>query len=227
MSCTYGSLSGRVSAVSYARHLEQKVAELQALLRQRPEEQSQMVLDSQEFARDQMLDMIVGLGDGYVYRIPQTGSNYFYGGFGGLSALRAVSNTGFHGSGMATAPSPGRDFVEAFETTSLLPTTGVEARTCALLPSKQQVQNLAVHASRTALTCHDCLDFDDFTIKLDRLYTIDPEDYSPNDKSFLILVYALVALGRRYMPSTEEDEIDEVGNTVKFKGSALPKTFIR
>lgn len=36
VSCTFGSSAGRSSAVSYTRHLEEKIAELQALLRQQP-----------------------------------------------------------------------------------------------------------------------------------------------------------------------------------------------
>lgn len=40
VACTYGSVASRTSAVSYARQLEQKVAELQGLLRERPQEDS-------------------------------------------------------------------------------------------------------------------------------------------------------------------------------------------
>lgn len=40
VACTYGSVASRTSAVSYARQLEQKVAELQGLLRERPQAES-------------------------------------------------------------------------------------------------------------------------------------------------------------------------------------------
>lgn len=179
-----------------------------------------MVLESQDTARRQVLDMLVGPGDDYVYRIPQSSSNLFYGRFGGLSILRTVGNTASrHRAATASMSSPGRDLVDAFESTVYFsPPIATQARINSLLPSKQQVQEMTIRALTTALICHECLDHVAFARRLDRLYEVDPEDYLQDDKSFLTLVYALVALGRRFAPLSADDEVDETSDRVRYKG---------
>lgn len=240
VACTYGSLASRTSSVSYARQLEQKVAELQALLRERPDPTSSeitvanfeyqfwadynaaeniaQVAEYQEVARQQAIDMLIEPGNDYVYRLPESSSNIFYGRFGGLSVLRSVGDIVNPLAPSPTATSPGRSLIESFEVSSLSPPFGVENKLFSMLPSKSQVQELVNHAMRTALVCHDCIDHTLFPLQLDQLYENDPEEYSIDEKRFLALVYALVALGRRYSPSTVENEIDEAGEKVKLKG---------
>lgn len=162
--------------------------------------------------------MLIGPGDDYVYRTPESSSNIFYGRFGGLNMLRFLGDMAVPSPGTAPQPSPGRTLIEAFEVSALSPHVGVDSRLFTMLPSKQQVQDLVNYAIKTALTLHDCLDHARFPSQLDRLYEIDPEDYTLDDKKFLTLLYALLALGKRYTPSTSFDEIDERRKKVKLKG---------
>lgn len=162
--------------------------------------------------------MLIGPGNDYVYRLPETSSNIFYGRFGGLSVLRSVGDIVNPAPAIPPAISPGRSLIESFEVSTLSPPVGVEMKLFAMLPSKPQVQELVDHAMRTALVCHDCIDHVRFPLQLNQLYATDPEDYSLDDKKFLALVYSLVALGRRYLPSTADDEIDATGEKVKLKG---------
>jgi hypothetical protein len=114
--------------------------------------------------------------------------------------------------------SPGRDLVKAFETSSFSPAIGIEPRIYAMLPPRDEVVETTVRAQQTALICHECLDNVDYLNHLDKLYISDPEDYEAGDRSFLTLVYAVVALGRRFLPSTIADEVDVSSDTVKFRG---------
>lgn len=162
--------------------------------------------------------MLIGPGHDYVYRLPENSSNIFYGRFGGLSVLRSVGDIVNPSPLTPHGISSGRSLIESFEVSTLSPPVGVENKLFAMLPSKHQVQELVNHAMSTALVCHDCVDHTRFPLQLNQLYETDPEDYSLDDKKFLALVYALIALGRRYAPSTAEDEIDESGEKVKLKG---------
>lgn len=184
------------------------------------------VSELQEIARQQAIDMLIGPGHDFIYRLPDTSSNIFYGRFGGLSVLRSVGDIVNPLAATSQAISPGRSLIESFEVSTLSPPVGVENKLFAMLPSKNQVQDLVDHAMKTALVCHDCIDHIRFPRQLDRLYEVDPEDYSLDDKKFLSLVYALIALGRRYLPSTTDDEIDETGDKVKLKGYVLIPSFL-
>lgn len=187
----------------------------------RPVEYASQMAETRELARQKAIDMLIGPGDDYVFRTPDSSSNVFYGRFGGLNMLRFLGDMAVPSPGMAQQSSPGRTLIEAFETSSLSPHVGIESRLFTMLPSKQQVQDLVDRAFRTALILHDCLDHARFSLQLDRLYQTDPEDYSLDDKKFLTLLYALLALGKRYSPSTELDEISENSQRVKLKGYAL------
>lgn len=177
-----------------------------------------MVLESQSKTRQQMLDMFIRSDDDYVYRLPETSTNIFYGRFGGLSVLRSVQTTSAQRLHSTQILTPGQQMVEAFETTSLPPPTGFEPRFYTLLPKKQQVVDLTKYALETALVFHQCLDLTQYLSSLDRIFEIAEEDYSPDDKGFLTLVYSVIALGSRCLPSTGEDEIDDDSDKVKFKG---------
>ena len=68
------------------------------------------------------------------------------------------------------------------------------------LPQEERVLELAERTVATALICHDCLDCEDFSLRLHRLYEVDPGHYSHDDLTFLALVYAVMACGKRYGP---------------------------
>ena len=177
------------------------------------------MFETQATARQQVVDMFIGPGDDYVYRLPHASSNLFYSGFAGLNVLRAIGDMGAQSSELPHVALPGRELVEAFESLVLDRPLGMQGGLYALLPPKTQVQELADRVSSTILFGHDILvGFEDFPRKLDRLYEVDPEEYGVEDKKFLALIYAVLALGKRCGPSTADDEVDEHSDRVKLKG---------
>lgn len=177
--------------------------------------------EGREKLRQQAIDMLIGPDDDYIHRKPETPSSIFYGCFGGLNMLRFLGDMATPLSEDVRHSPIGHTLIEAFEMSALSPHVGIESRLFMTLPSKQQTQDLINYATRTALILHDCLDYARFSVQLDHLYEIDPEDYSADDKAFLSLLYALLALGKRYSPSITSDEIDEYNERVKPKGFVL------
>lgn len=175
----------------------------------------------QDSVRQEALDMLIGPGDDFVYRVSEANANVFYGRFGGLSVMRTLGTNSVQ---LAHSPSMewfGRGLTQASDLVSLSPASASPTRAFAMLPPKSQVQHLSEQATRTALICHECLDRQDFGQCLERIYSIDPEDHSPADKSFLALVYVMIALGKRFSPMNEEDAIDKHGVRVKFRGYVM------
>ena len=65
---------------------------------------------------------------------------------------------------------------------------------------------------------HDFVDHVDFEEHLDRLYDLEPEDFTPADNKFLAQVFAMLALGRRFSPMSDVDQVDEAEQLVRLKG---------
>lgn len=171
--------------------------------------------------------MLIGPGDDLVYRMVESNSNGFLGRFGGLNVIRTL---GVKSARLTHSPHMERfshGLVQTSDILSLSSTSRLSIRSFAMLPPKHEVQILSDQAINTALVCHECLDRQDFTRHLDYLYDIDPEEYLPGDRSFLALVYVMVALGKRYSPTSEDDEIDENSTTMKFKGYAICRTEVK
>lgn len=72
------------------------------------------------------------------------------------------------------------------------------------LPSRNCIDEYINRTADTVLVCHDCLDHQDLSRLLDRLYATDTEDYCQEDNVSLALVYAIVACGRRYAPRVND-----------------------
>ena len=77
-----------------------------------------------------------------------------------------------------------------------------------LLPAQQRTLDLTTLAARRALVSHDCIDRAQYASHLKRLYDTDSEDYDEDDQVFLALVFAALALGRRYEERSEEGSGD-------------------
>ena len=89
-----------------------------------------------------------------------------------------------------------------------------------MLPSKAHVLELKAFAVQEALVGHDQIDHEEFSDHLDLIYATEPEDYAHEDWTFMSLVYIVMALARRYLPSRPDDEIPLHGERIKLKGLA-------
>lgn len=112
----------------------------------------------------------------------------------------------------------GQNVVQAFETLTMKPHLEFRSREHTIIPSKADAQKLTHYAIKRALICYDCVDEDELRERLNDFYEIDPEDYALEDKQFLCLVYALLALARRWTPLSKADVIDETSEKVRIKG---------
>ncbi|KAF2720983.1 hypothetical protein K431DRAFT_269508 [Polychaeton citri CBS 116435] len=209
IACTYGSVPNR-NAVTYVRRLENQVAELQAQLHQHrlseTSHSSEQPDQSQAQAEPNLpLDMLVGAGDDHVYHLSHSTSAIFHGKFAAVTILRAVGDlcAKFATIDPSIELPSGRQLVEAFELSAIHPPQNLRRGLFSLLPSKEQVIQLVILTFDFALACHDCMDRDDFFAHLDRIYQIDVEDYSTEDHKFLALLYAALALARRYEASSQ------------------------
>ena len=180
-------------------------------------EEETEVARTRERVRQQAIDTLIGIGNGYIHRGPQMPSSNFYGRFAGLNVLRAVGDMTARYS-KAPLPAPGRELVEAFERPALPPSANVQGGLFALLPLRKRAQDLVERALTRDLVGHDSVDRERFPRQLDRLYERDPDDYETCDHTFLAQVYALLALGRRTSPPDEYATIDDTKETMTLKG---------
>ena len=70
-----------------------------------------------------------------------------------------------------------------------------------LPPSPEKLQDTISIALDSALNCMECIDRNELWPQIHDLYKKDPQHYEEHDKSILALLYALMALGRRYAPN--------------------------
>lgn len=178
-----------------------------------------MAVDSHASTDAHAVDMLIGPDDDYVFRVPQISSNVFYGRFGGLSVLRSVSRSLMPPS--SEVSSAGIELVEAFHDLTLSSRKGSfdgRVRSTAFLPSRNEVRNHITHACRTGLICHDCLDHAHLSEQLELLYDVESEDFSADLQQSLALVYALLALSRRYAPTGTTTQDTEDPDNITLRG---------
>ncbi|KAK4497130.1 hypothetical protein PRZ48_011580 [Zasmidium cellare] len=224
VTCTFGSSAGRTSAVSYTRHLEEKIAELQALLRQRPmlesDRQREEVEESRENARGNLIDALTGPEDDHIFVSQADGATSFHGRLAGLSVLRTVRDLCTQVSGTTDMPFEftGQALVESFDTNLLDVPSANRMATFALLPSRERLQKIVGIALNNVLNCKECLDRDVLKRQVTHLYDRDPDDYTQEDRRALGLIYALMALGRRHEPEDEDYEANHGTDMLVLKG---------
>lgn len=161
----------------------------------------------QSQARDRMIEAIVGPEDDHIYISPEDDINTFHGRFAGLNVLRTVRDlcdevVGNPGQGF------GRSLALSFDSTYLDTSTYNQMASLALLPSREVLQSTISVAMDAAMSCQECFDRVALQAQIETLYTKDPEQYTPDDRRALALVYALMALGRQVdstaLPTSEE-----------------------
>ena len=210
--CTFGRAAGRTTTADYTRHLENKVAELQAILQQRYEAAEQLqqhgsLEEGGESTRNSLIDTVIRPEDDYIFVPSQRHTIAYHGRYGGLSTLRVVRNLCDTVTGPALAPVDvgGSEMAEAFDTSLLDLPFSNDIAAFALLPPQGNLESTITIALNVALSCKEFLDRDELWRDIHSLYERDPEDHQDEDKSFLALVYALMALGRRYEPHKGTD----------------------
>lgn len=203
ISCTYGSQAGRTSAVAYTRRLEQKVADLQALLHTRSDTtQHKLRLSNTGRYVEEIVNMMVGEDDCYVFRASHSMNPSFYGHLSGLNVMREIESMIFSNANRASDDL----LIQAFDCMSLPSRPSRQSKLSPLLPPKAQVKVIIKHATATGLIGHDCLDHENLNEAVDRLYEKDVERYETEDRKQLALIYALVALGKRFDPMGDRNQ---------------------
>ena len=191
-----------------------------ARLRADPHSEEQMLVEeSQTQTRDRLIDAIIGPENDYLYIASHKHPGFYHGRFGGLSILRTVRELCSRVAGeVDTSDMSGADIAEAFESTTLdLPSQHLIA-TFALLPPRQRLEYSVGIALDHVLNTKECLDRAEFWQHVHSLYERDPEDYTDDDRSFLALVYSLMALGRRHDPDQAEQQLEPHPDRVVARG---------
>ncbi|KAI0204143.1 hypothetical protein F4808DRAFT_370186 [Astrocystis sublimbata] len=206
ISCTFGSVVARSGAVGYTRYLEQKVANLEALLRQADERQARGLGAHHEAIPAPALDLLLHVSsDAQVMNMSQDTTSSFYGSFSGLNILRIVVDHISTGRQQAALSSSGDGILQAFENARKISNLASleQPDLFASLPSQERVDVLTDRAVRFALVGHDCIDHDDLAERRLRLFQVAPENRTAEDVDSLALVYALMALGLQFEPMEE------------------------
>lgn len=170
---------------------------------------------------DTLLNTLLGPEDDYVVVADETRSSLYHGQFGGLSVLRAVRDLCGHPTqvrGGSFVDITGTDMAEAFDSPYLDFPSHNHMAEFAILPSPQRLTNTITIALECSLTCKEFIDRDELWPQINALYAKDPEDFTRSDKSFLALVYALMALGRRHGPDETEHPEQRAPGRVIIKG---------
>lgn len=162
--------------------------------------------------------MLVKFGDDYVRRDPENAAMIFYGCFAGLNILRSIGNALITKSAPAEVEPPGAQLLEAFEAQTSAEVRQLQDGPYAVLPTLEQARALVEQAGRTALACHDIMDWSLFSQQLVQIYETDPEAYLPTFREPLSLLYALMALGRRYKTPTVSPDETGIGTNQDLKG---------
>lgn len=192
VNCTYGFGASRSSSVVYTRHLETKIAELQALLRAQP---SIELADQPQDSYDS-IETLVSSEDDFVNLSPDSEVESFHGRFAALSLLRMVRELCDDVAGGRNGQY-GKAIAGAFDSNLLnVPLTNQIAY-LALLPPREKTRDLIGVALNGALCSQEFIDRQRLHSQIERLYETVPEDYTQNDRQALSLVYALLALGRQ------------------------------
>jgi hypothetical protein len=230
VSCTYGSSKGRTTAVSYTRYLEDRVAALEERLRQesgRGDEEGPSSRTMSEALQQPDLDLVetlVNPNDDFLYLNPSNSTQRFHGRYAGLSVLRRVRALCDSVSGSATNTAAGQDLVEAFDSLLLDPPMRTSFTTFAPLPDLERTRKLLEIALDEALCLQEYIDRVELWTSVQRLYTLDPSDLSRTEQKSLALLYALLAIGRRW-EHHDEGAPSDTTNDARVKGFVALSVF--
>ncbi|KAF4951615.1 hypothetical protein FGADI_7392 [Fusarium gaditjirri] len=208
--CTYGNSTARARPLDYIRHLESRVAHLEAqlagltlrsnehvaasvgLLDANPQPGSSQTLPG---ALDG-IDTLVGPGDDLLSSFD--GSETYHGAFASLNVLRIVRDKCDSLANIMAPLSSGSILAEAFaKDTAPSPSEDLMSL-AADLPELVEGQRLCYVAIEEALPCHECIDREAFFAQLVRVYAKPQEKLDPSDRAFLALVFALLGFAKRY-----------------------------
>ena len=213
MECTYGSSRHRVTATSYVRTLEQRIAELQQQLQGAAQAVTGAPLASFNDTVDirqassgpqRSIDLLVDAGDDLVVQQPAGIRIYRFS--AALNILRTIADMLDIGLPNASAStSPGLTIVEAIDLPLQIPAGDTVDWLSVGLPPKAELYRLISYAIDRALICHRCLDQPTFARRVEELYDADRFYNISRKKSFMSLVYAVLALGERYSTEGERD----------------------
>ncbi|KAF4334882.1 alcohol oxidase [Fusarium beomiforme] len=208
-SCTFTSSIARVRPVEYIRHLELKVANLEAQLTastSRSNDYEPTAGPSQPLSgsRD-TLDSLVGPADDLLSSVD--GSETYHGAFASLNVLRIVRDKCDSLANIMVPLSSGRLLAEAFSRDTPLVSGEQVMPPAADLPELTESQRLCYVAIEEALTCHECIDREDFFAQLTRVHAKPSEEIDPSDRAFLALVFALLAFAKRYEAGAQSNRV--------------------
>lgn len=99
----------------------------------------------------------------------------------------------------SSSAAPGRTIVEALDSRVEAPSVDELQWLHTLLPPQEDMHRLVVLAMDRALMCHECMDRDVFRSRIDNLYHAGAMRLIATQKSFMALVYAMLALGERHL----------------------------
>ena len=160
-----------------------------------------------------LVETLVNPDDDFLYLNPSNSTQRFHGKYAGLSVLRRVRALCDSVSGSATNTAAGQDLVEAFDSLLLDPPMQTSFTTFAPLPDQHRTRKLLEIVMDEALCCQEYIDREEIWTNVQRLYTQDPSDLSRTEQKSLALLYALLAIGRRWEHHDEEGPSDTKDDT--------------
>ncbi|KAI7759110.1 hypothetical protein LZL87_013387 [Fusarium oxysporum] len=211
MNCTYGSSSARVKPLDYIRHLESRVADLEAQLACSTPRNNEHAAASVGFsdanpqagssqALPDAIDTLFGPGDDLLSSFD--GSETYHGAFASLNVLRIVRDKCDSLANIMAPLSSDRILAEAF-TKDTAPSASEQTMPLAAdLPDLTECQRLCYIAIEEALPCHECIDRETFFAQLVRVHAKPWEELVPSDRAFLALVFSVLYAIDTYLAST-------------------------
>ncbi|KAF4478564.1 C6 transcription factor [Fusarium agapanthi] len=208
--CTYGSTSARIRPLDYIRHLESRVADLEAQLagsapRNNDHARTSVGLSEATLQTGSSqtlpgavdaIDTLIGPKDDLLSTFD--GSETCHGAFASLNVLRIVIDKCDSLANIMAPLSSGRILAEAFSKgTAPFPSEQVMSL-AADLPDFSECQRLCYVAIEEALPCYECIDRETFFAQLVRVHAKPREELDPNNRAFLALVFALLGFAKRY-----------------------------
>ena len=153
--------------------------------------------ESSVSARDEVLETIMKVEDRTATHLQNPGTHH--GRFAGVRILQQIrALCGQIGHDQADVENTtNADFMQAFDSVSL-PQPFEEGANYALLPSKERLLQRVDMAIDQALNLMYFIDRVSLEPKIDRLYDLDGDQYSNDDRKTLALVYALLAIARQF-----------------------------
>ncbi|KAF5583108.1 DNA binding domain-containing protein [Fusarium pseudocircinatum] len=217
--CTYGSTSARIKPLDYIRHLESRVADLEAQLagptpRNKepaaisvglPDESRQAGSSQTSQGALGAIDTLIGPMDDLLSSFD--GSETYHGAFASLNVLRIVRDKCDNLANIITPLSSGSILAEAFSKGTAPSRSEQVMPLVADLPDLAECQRLCYIAIEEALPCHECIDREDFFAQLVKVHAKPREGLDPSDRAFLALVFALLGFAKHF--DAENDSTTE------------------